>query len=126
MQLNGETGQNEVSSDDTFSRTVYLTGIERAAKAALKIDSSPNERMALEVVCEQERTKQAEFESKTTDLRAFKSEQRAKNVEIQAEEQRKTLEKQVEYARGQEIYRDELDHERQEDVLVMQSKRKTL
>lgn len=70
---------------------------------------------------EQERTKQSEFESKTSELRAHESQQRAKNIEIQAEQQRKTLEKQAEYARGQELYRDNLERERQKDGIAMQA-----
>ncbi len=43
-----------------------------------------------------------------------------KNIELQGEEQRRTLEKQAEYTRGQELYRDKLERERQKDVLAMQ------
>lgn len=117
----GAAGQNKASTDESFSGTIDPTGLERAAKAAREIDSSPNARMALELVREQERTKQAEFESKTSELRAYESQQRAKNIEIQAEQQRKTLEKQAEYARGQELYRDKLERERQKDGIGMQA-----
>lgn len=117
----GAAGQNKPSSDESFSGTVDPTGLERAAKAAREIDSSPNARMALELVREQERTKQSEFEAKTSELRAYESQQRAKNIEIQAEQQRKTLEKQAEYARGQELYRDKLERERQKDGIAMQA-----
>ncbi|CAN8065297.1 unnamed protein product [Agarophyton chilense] len=114
------SGQNKPSSAESFSGTIDPTGLERAAKAAREIDSSPNARMALELVREQERTKQTELEAKSAELRAFESQQRAKNIEIQGDQQRKTLEKQAEYARGQELYRDKLDRERQKDVLGMQ------
>ncbi|PXF48289.1 ATPase family AAA domain-containing protein 3-B [Gracilariopsis chorda] len=114
------SGQNKATSSESFSGSVDPTGLERAAKAAKDIDSSPNARMALELVREQERTKQSEFESKTAELRAYESQQRAKNIEIQAEQQRKTLEKQAEYARGQELYRDKLERERQKDAMGMQ------
>lgn len=114
------SGQNKPTSTESFSGSVDPTGLERAAKAAKEIDSSPNARMALDLVREQEKTKQSEFESKTAELRAYESQQRAKNIEIQAEQQRKTLEKQAEYARGQELYRDKLERERQKDALGMQ------
>lgn len=117
----GGSGQNKASSNESFSGTVDPTGLERAAKAAREIDASPNARTALELVREQERTKQAEFESKTSELRAYEAQQRAKNIEIQAEQQRKTLEKQAEYARGQELYRDKLERERQKDGIAMQA-----
>lgn len=114
------SGKNTPTSNESFSGTVDPTGLERAAKAAREIDSSPNARTALELVREQERTKQTENEAKTAELRAFDSQQRAKNIEIQAEQQRKTLEKQAEYARGQELYRDKLERERQKDAMAMQ------
>ncbi|KAI0565282.1 AAA+ ATPase [Gracilaria domingensis] len=114
------SGQNKAASSESFSGTVDPTGLERAAKAAREIDSSPNARMALELVREQEKTKQSELEAKSAELRAFESQQRAKNIEIQGDQQRKTLEKQAEYARGQELYRDKLDRERQKDVMGMQ------
>lgn len=117
---NSASGQNKATSNESFSGTIDPTGLERAAKAAREIDASPNARMALELVKEQEKTKQSENEAKTSELRAYESQQRAKNIEIQAEQQRKTLEKQAEYARGQELYRDKLDRERQKDVLAMQ------
>lgn len=113
-------GQNKPTTNESFSGTVDPTGLERAAKAAREIDSSPNARMALELVREQERTKQSENEAKTSELRAYEAQQRAKNIEIQAEQQRKTLEKQAEYARGQELYRDKLERERQKDTMAMQ------
>lgn len=113
-------GKNNATSDESFSGTIDPTGLERAAKAAREIDSSPNARVALELVREQEKTKQTEFDSKTAELRAFEAQQRAKNIEIQAEQQRRTLEKQAEYARGQELYRDKLERERQKDTLGMQ------
>lgn len=118
---NNGSGQNKATSSESFSGAVDPTGLERAAKAAREIDSSPNARMALELVREQERTKQAELESKTSEFRAYESQQRAKNIEIQAEQQRKTLEKQAEYARGQELYRDKLERERQKDGIAMQA-----
>ena len=117
---NTNSGQNKATSDESFSGTIDPTGLERAAKAAREIDSSPNARSALDLVREQEKTKQAEYEAKTSELRAYESQQRAKNIEIQAEQQRKTLEKQAEYARGQELYRDKLERERQKDTLGMQ------
>lgn len=116
----GSSGSNKASSNESFSGSVDPTGLERAAKAAREIDSSPNARIALDLVREQEKTKQTENDAKTAELRAFESQQRAKNIEIQAEQQRKTLEKQAEYARGQELYRDKLERERQKDTLGMQ------
>lgn len=112
--------QNKATSNESFSGTVDPTGLERAAKAAREIDSSPNARMALDLVREQERTRQSEHEARTSELRAYEAQQRAKNIEIQAEQQRKTLEKQAEYARGQELYRDKLERERQKDTMAMQ------
>jgi ATPase family AAA domain-containing protein 3A/B len=116
-----DTGKpGKVSGSDTFSGTVDPTGLERAAKAAREIDASPNAKSALDVVRQQELTKQSENEAKSAELRAYEAQQRSKNIELQGEEQRKTLEKQAEYARGQELYRDKLDRERQKDMLGMQ------
>lgn len=116
----GNPSPNKASSNESFSGTIDPTGLERAAKAAREIDASPNAKMALDLVREQEKTKQSEYESKSAELRAYESQQRAKNIEIQAEQQRKTLEKQAEYSRGQELYRDKLERERQKDTLGMQ------
>lgn len=117
---NAGSGQNKAASNESFSGTIDPTGLERAAKAAREIDASPNARMALDLVREQEKTKQTEFEAKSSELRAYEAQQRAKNIEIQAEQQRKTLEKQAEYAHAQELYRDKLERERQKDTLGMQ------
>lgn len=116
----GGAGANDASSTNSFSGTVDPTGLERAAKAAREIDSSPNAKSALEVVRQQELTKQSENDAKSAELRAYEAQQRSKNIEAQGTEQRKTLEKQAEYARGQEQYRDQLERERQKDVLGMQ------
>eukprot|EP00172_Hildenbrandia_rubra_P001820 Plantae.Rhodophyta-Hildenbrandia_rubra.ctg24295.p1 GENE.Plantae.Rhodophyta-Hildenbrandia_rubra.ctg24295~~Plantae.Rhodophyta-Hildenbrandia_rubra.ctg24295.p1 ORF type:complete len:590 (+),score=121.94 Plantae.Rhodophyta-Hildenbrandia_rubra.ctg24295:694-2463(+) len=105
---------------ESFSGSVDPTGLERAAKAAREIDSSPNAKQALDVVKEQERTRQKEAEAKSAEYQAYGEQLRLKNVEKQAEEQRKTLEKQAEYVRGQELYRDKLERERQKDTLQMQ------
>ncbi|CDF36946.1 unnamed protein product [Chondrus crispus] len=113
-------GKNNATSDESFSGTVDPTGLERAAKAARDLDSSPNAQASLALVREQEKTKQSEFEAKTAELRAYEAQQREKNIEVQAEQQRKTIEKQAEYARGQEHYRDKLERERQKDTLGMQ------
>lgn len=119
-QNNAGSGQNQATSGESFSGTIDPTGLERAAKAAREIDSSPNARSHLEVVREQERTKQLQSEARTAEYRAYDAQQRAQNIELQGEEQRKTLEKQAEYSRGQELYRDKLERERQKDVLGMQ------
>lgn len=52
-------------------------GLERAAKAAKQLDASPNARSALELVKEQERTKQAESSAKAAEMSAY-----AKQLEI--------------------------------------------
>lgn len=115
----GGSGTNKATSNESFSGTVDPTGLERAAKAAREIDASPNARGALDIVREQEKTKQGEYEAKTAELRAFEAQQRSKNIEIQAEQQRRTLEKQAEYSRGQELYHDKLERERQKDGIAM-------
>ncbi len=55
----------QTTSGESFSGTIDPTGLERAAKAAREIDASPNARAALELVREQERTKQSDAEAKT-------------------------------------------------------------
>jgi ATPase family AAA domain-containing protein 3A/B len=115
-----EGGSNDAATSNSFSGTVDPTGLERAAKAAREIDASPNAKSALEVVRQQELTKQSENDAKAAELRAYEAQTRAKNIEAQGAEQRKSLEKQAEYARGQEHYRDQLERERQKDVLAMQ------
>mmetsp|Transcript_15096 Transcript_15096/g.61788 ORF Transcript_15096/g.61788 Transcript_15096/m.61788 type:complete len:110 (-) Transcript_15096:1721-2050(-) len=52
-------------------------GLERAAKAAKQLDSSPNARSALDLVKEQERTKQADSNAKAAEMNAY-----AKQLEI--------------------------------------------
>jgi len=116
----GSSGANKASSGESFSGSIDPTGLERAAKAARQIDASPNARAALDLTREQEITKQKEFESRTSEYRAAEAHQRAKNIELQGEQQRATLGKQAEYTKGQEQYRDKLERDRQKDVLGMQ------
>ncbi len=114
------SGQNKASSGESFSGSIDPTGLERAAKAARQIDASPNARAALELTREQEKTKQLEHEARASEFRAAEAHQRAKNIELSGQQQRETLAKQAEYTRGQELYRDKLERERQKDVLGMQ------
>eukprot|EP00189_Rhodosorus_marinus_P001430 CAMPEP_0113967572 /NCGR_PEP_ID=MMETSP0011_2-20120614/9016_1 /TAXON_ID=101924 /ORGANISM="Rhodosorus marinus" /LENGTH=586 /DNA_ID=CAMNT_0000980493 /DNA_START=269 /DNA_END=2029 /DNA_ORIENTATION=- /assembly_acc=CAM_ASM_000156 len=95
-------------------------GLERAAKAAKQLDSSPNARSALDLVKEQERTKQADSNAKAAEMNAYAKQLEIKRLHEQSEEQRKTLEAQSQKQQQLEQYKDQLERKRQNDALKQQ------
>ena len=97
------------------------TGLERAAKAAKEIDSSPHAKLAFEVIQQQEAIKQLEHATRQAAYEMQARQYEASRVQEQGEEARKTLEAQTEHAKRQAQYADEL--ERQRYAAQMQAER---
>lgn len=95
-------------------------GLERAAKAARELDSSRNASSAIELIKTQEVTKQHEHAAKRAEMEAYTQQQRALNIEREAEEARKTLDAQTQHERHRAEYMDELERKRQVDMLNAQ------
>mmetsp|Transcript_11263 Transcript_11263/g.22671 ORF Transcript_11263/g.22671 Transcript_11263/m.22671 type:complete len:626 (-) Transcript_11263:41-1918(-) len=96
------------------------TGLERAAKAARELDASRNATGALELVREQERTKQAEAQAKANEMEAYSRQLEVQRVEREGEQRRKTLEQQAQQQGELERYRDQLERKRQQDIMKQQ------
>ena len=79
-------------------------GLERAAKAARELDASRNANAAIELIKTQEVTKQHEAASKRAEMEAYTTQQRAQNIEREAEEARKTLDAQTQHERHRAEY----------------------
>ncbi|KAG7343297.1 ATPase AAA [Nitzschia inconspicua] len=95
-------------------------GLERAAKAARELDASRNASQAIELIKTQEVTKQHEAAAKRAEMEAYAQQQRAQNIEREAEEARKTLDAQTQHERHRAEYMDELERKRQVDMLNAQ------
>lgn len=95
-------------------------GLERAAAAARDLDKSRNATSAIEIIKTQEATKQHEAASKRAEYDAYTEQQRANNIQAEANEARKTLEAQTQHARMKADYADELERKRQVDMLQAQ------
>jgi len=95
-------------------------GLERAAKAARDLDASRNAGAAVELIKTQEVTKQHESAAKRAEYDAYTQQQRASNIQSEAEEARKTLEAQTQHERHRTEYADELERKRQVDMLNAQ------
>lgn len=95
-------------------------GLERAAKAARDLDASRNASSAIELIKTQETTKQHEAAAKRAEYDAYTQQQKAQNIEREAEEARKTLDAQTQHERHRAEYADELERKRQVDMLNAQ------
>ncbi len=95
-------------------------GLERAAAAARDLDKSRNAASAIELIKTQEATKQHEAASKRAEYDAYTEQQRASNIQKEAEEARKTLDAQTQHERHRAEYSDELERKRQVDMLNAQ------
>jgi ATPase family AAA domain-containing protein 3A/B len=95
-------------------------GLERAAKAARDLDSSKNAKSAIELIKNQETTKQHEFAAKRAEMDAYTQQMRAQNIEKEADEARKTLDAQTQHEQRRAEYQDQLERKRQVDMLNAQ------
>lgn len=95
-------------------------GLERAAKAARDLDQSKNATGAIELIKTQEATKQHEAAAKRAEMDAYAQQQRAQNIEAEANEARKTLDAQTQHAKMRMEYQDQLERKRQVDMLNAQ------
>ena len=81
------------------------SGLERAAKAAKELDSSPNAKNAFELSLKQEEVKKTEVESKMKELEI-------QRVQIDHMERRKTLEKELDISKQKSMFDDQLAKDR--------------
>lgn len=95
-------------------------GLERAAKAARELDGSRNANAAIELIKTQEVTKQHEAAAKRSEMDAYTQQQRAQNIEREANEARKTLDAQTTHEKQRMEYQDQLERKRQVDMLNAQ------
>jgi ATPase family AAA domain-containing protein 3A/B len=95
-------------------------GLERAAKAARDLDSSKNAHAAIELIKVQEQTKQHEMAAKRAEMEAYTQQQRAANIENEAQQARKTLDAQTQHEKQRLEYLDQLERKRQVDMLNAQ------
>uniref|UniRef100_A0A7S2RB75 AAA+ ATPase domain-containing protein n=1 Tax=Eucampia antarctica TaxID=49252 RepID=A0A7S2RB75_9STRA len=95
-------------------------GLERAAKAARELDNSKNASSAIDLIKTQEATKQHESAAKRAEYEAYAQQQKAQNIEREAEEARKTLDARTQHERQRAEYQDELERKRQVDMLNAQ------
>jgi len=95
-------------------------GLERAAKAARDLDQSRNASAAIELIKTQETTKQHEAAAKRAEMDAYTQQQRAQNIEAEANEARRTLDAQTQHEKQRMEYQDQLERKRQVDMLNAQ------
>eukprot|EP00586_Coscinodiscus_wailesii_P013050 CAMPEP_0172501186 /NCGR_PEP_ID=MMETSP1066-20121228/147083_1 /TAXON_ID=671091 /ORGANISM="Coscinodiscus wailesii, Strain CCMP2513" /LENGTH=561 /DNA_ID=CAMNT_0013275833 /DNA_START=352 /DNA_END=2037 /DNA_ORIENTATION=+ len=95
-------------------------GLERAAKAARDLDKSRNATSAIELIKTQELTKQHEAAAERAKMDAYTQQQRAQNIEAEANEARKTLDAQTEHEKLRAEYNDQLERKRQTEILQTQ------
>ncbi|KAA8493527.1 ATPase family AAA domain-containing protein 3 [Porphyridium purpureum] len=95
-------------------------GLERAAAAARELDRSPNANAALNLIQEQERTKQAEYSARGKEMEAASKQMELERVAKAAEEQRRNMQAQTEHQQQLELYKDRLERKRQTDLLENQ------
>ena len=95
-------------------------GLERAAKAARDLDNSRNAASAIELIKTQEASKQHEAAAKRAEMDAYAQQMRAKNIEAEGEEARKTLDMQTQQDKRRADYQDQLERKRQVDMLNAQ------
>lgn len=100
------------------------TGLERAAKAAKVLDSSPNAKFLLDVIRTQGETKQEEHKAKAAEYEAYMKQQEVERIKQEAEEARRTLEAQTEHAKRQADYLDQLERKRYIDKINADRQRK--
>lgn len=113
--------ENAPSSSSKSSVTGFdPEGLERAAKAARDLDNSKNANAAIELIKTQETTKQHEFAAKRAEMDAYAQQQRAQNIEAEANEARRTLDAQTQHEKARMEYQDQLERKRQVDMLNAQ------
>ena len=114
------TPENSPTSSKSSVTGFDPEGLERAAKAARDLDNSRNAKSAIELIKTQEMTKQHEAAAKRAQNDAYSEQMRSQNIQLEAEEARKTLDAQTQHERHRTEYQDELERKRQVDMLNAQ------
>lgn len=86
------------------------SGLERAAKAAKELDSSPNAKNAFELSLKQEEVKKTETEAHIKELEI-------QRTQIDHQERRKTMERELEISKQKSLFDDQLAKERYQKQL---------
>jgi hypothetical protein len=84
------------------------------------LDNSKNANAAIELIKVQETTKQHEAAAKRAEMDAYTQQQRAANIESEAQQARKTLDAQTQHEKQRLEYHDQLERKRQVDMLNAQ------
>lgn len=93
------------------------TGLERAARAARQLDRSRFAADALEAIKMQEVSRQFEHKRRVAEYEAYTKREELKQVEVEADEARKTLRAQAEHERQKAQYADKLERKRYADEM---------
>ncbi|XP_076066542.1 ATPase family AAA domain containing bor [Oratosquilla oratoria] len=96
--------------------------LERAAKAAKDLETSPFAKEALSLSMAQEETKQKEILSKAKELEVQIEAAKAEGKRVEAEERRKNLQEQAKLDQQKAQYQDQLARERYADQLSQQQR----
>jgi ATPase family AAA domain-containing protein 3A/B len=91
-------------------------GLERAAKAAKELDSSPNSKLAFELALKQEETKSVEAQAQIKQLDM-------QRIRFEQEQKRLTMEKELEISKQKSLMDHELARERYREQLADVRKR---
>lgn len=85
------------------------TALERGAQALKTLDSSPNAQKAFEVIKLQELTRQKEIQKEIEQVQAARASAQSERLRTEAEEKRKTIDRQQEQERITAQYKAKLD-----------------
>ncbi|KAI1301422.1 ATPase family AAA domain-containing protein 3-A [Halotydeus destructor] len=114
----GKDDKGAVSSNYHFDST----GLERAAKAAKELESSPHAKQALDLSKIQEQTKQSEFAAKIKEYEASLEQIKLEQRRVDHEEKRKTLQEETRQHQQREQYKDQLARQRYDEQLIQQQR----
>lgn len=122
-QMIPDNNTNNTSSGTATTNSVTgfdPEGLERAARAARDLDASSNASAAIDLIKQQEHTKQHQHASKRAEFDAHTAQLKQQNIQLEGEEARKTLEAKTQHERYRADYQDELERKRQVDMLNAQ------
>jgi ATPase family AAA domain-containing protein 3A/B len=96
------------------------SALERGAKAAKDLDKSKNAKAALQVITQQEVTKQKEAEQERAKYMVMKEELAIKRAQEEEQAAARTLDKQTQHDKARADYKDQLDRKRMVDQINAQ------
>jgi ATPase family AAA domain-containing protein 3A/B len=111
------------SGGDSGARSVHgfdPSALERAAKAAKELDSSKSSRDALNLISNQEVTRQKEHEMERAKYLAMKEELAIRRVQEEEQANARNLDKQTQHEKARTDYKDQLERKRMVDQINAQ------